>query len=148
MFSPQASVAVFEPQAKFMRDQMIGMPDASFAAQQAAGAVRLVSGHADQARVAAWTEASDRHVFAQAFYDAMTMDIRPRLATLKTPAALFYAFDVSACQQEAPTDTTFRGSYQALPHMRFRRFDNSRHFNLLDQPVSFLQALTEELALR
>jgi pimeloyl-ACP methyl ester carboxylesterase len=148
MFSPQASVAAFEPQAKFMRDQMIGMPDAAFSAQQAAGVVRLVSGPADQARVAAWALASDRHVFAQTFYDAMTMDVRPRLATLKTPATLFYAFDASAGQQEAPTDAMFRGGYQTLPNMRFRRFDNSRHFIMLDQPMAFVQALAEELALR
>jgi pimeloyl-ACP methyl ester carboxylesterase len=147
MFSPQASVAAFAPQANFMRDQMIGMPDAAFAAQQALGVVRLVSGSADQARVAAWTVASDRHVFAQAFYDAMTMDVRPRLATLKTPATLFYAFDASAGQQEAPTDAMFRGAYQTLPHIRFRRFDNSRHFIMLDQPMAFVQALAEELAL-
>lgn len=148
MFSPQASVTAFAPQAKFMRDQMIGMPDAAFAAQQAAGVARLVSGPADQARVAAWTVASDRRVFAQAFYDAMTMDLRPRLATLKTPATLFYAFDASAGQQEAPTDAMFRGAYQALPHMRFRRFNNSRHFIMLDQPMAFVQALTEELTQR
>lgn len=147
MFSPQASVAAFAPQVNFMRDQMIGMPDAAFAAQQAAGVVRLVSSPADQARVAAWTVASDRHVFAQAFYDAMTMDVRPRLATLKTPVTLFYAFDASAGQQEAPTDAMFRGAYQTLSHMRFRRFDSSRHFIMLDQPIAFVQALTEELAL-
>jgi pimeloyl-ACP methyl ester carboxylesterase len=41
----------------------------------------------------------------------------------------------------------FRGAYQTLPHMRFRRFDNSRHFIMLDQPIAFVQALTEELAL-
>jgi hypothetical protein len=57
------------------------------------------------------------------------------------------AFDASAGQLEAPTDAMFRGSYQAVPGMRFRRFDNSRHFIMLDQPVAFVRALTEELAL-
>ncbi len=148
MFSPAATVPAFGPQASFMRDQMLAMPQATFAAQQAVTAARLVTAPADQTLVAGWTVASDRRVFAQAFLDAMRIDVRPDLAALKTPATLFYAFDAAAGQNDAQTDALYRGAYQSLAQLKFRRFDNSRHFIMLDQPVAFVQALADELALR
>lgn len=146
MFSPQASVAAMQPQAVQMREQMKALPDAAFASQQGMGVVRLVSAPAQQAIVAGWTVASDRAVFAQALYDAMTIDVRPMLGAIKTPATLFYALDTNAGQDETQTEALYRNAYQPLTQLKFKRFDNSRHFIMLDQPDAFFKALKAELA--
>ena len=143
IFNPQATVAAMTPQAAALRDGMIGATDDAFKAQQTQSAAFLVSGPADQATVLGWSMASDRRVVAEAFYEDLTTDLRPDVAGIKTPTTLIYP--VAPGQDEAMTTQVYTAAYTAMPHFSLAKVDNSRHFEMLDQPEAFEQALEAAL---
>ncbi len=140
MFGPQVTAASVEPQARAMRDQIIAMDDAMFAAQQNIGVQRLVKTEARRAEVVTWTVASDRRTFAQAMYEVMTTDLRAEVAAATTPITVVYAFD-PAMGPEAMIDGLYRGAYASAPQVSFARIDGSFHFLMLDQPDAFAAAV-------
>jgi pimeloyl-ACP methyl ester carboxylesterase len=144
MFNPQATSAAVEPQARMMRDQLIAMDPAAFAAQQQAGMTRLVRSPERRAEIAAWTVASDRATFARAMYEVMTTDARADVARIQTPLTVVYAYD-AAMGPEAMVDGLYRGGYGAASNVRFTRIDGAFHFVMLDQAEAFAGAVSEFL---
>lgn len=144
MFGPQVTAASIEPQARAMRDQIAGLDDASFAAQQNVGIARLVKTESRRAEVVGWTLTSDRASFAEAMYEVMTTDMRPELASVTTPMTIVYAYD-AAMGPETMVDGLYRGSYAGAPDARFVRVDSSFHFVMLDQPDAFAAAVEDFL---
>jgi len=144
MFGPQVTAASVEPQARAMRDQISGMDDAAFLAQQNGGIGRLVKTEDRRAEVVAWSAASDRATFAGAMYEVLTTDMRPELATIATPITVVYAYD-AAMGPEAMIDGLYRGQYAPAPNVSFVRIDGSYHFIMLDQPALFQTAVTDFL---
>lgn len=144
MFGPQMTAAAVEPQARGMRDQLVAMDAASFAAQQNAGMARLVKSQERRAEVAAWTVASDRATFAAAMYEVMTTDMRVEVANVETPLTIVYAYD-PVMGPEAMVDGLYRGGYASAPNARFARIDGAFHFVMLDQPQAFAGAVSDFL---
>ena len=142
-FSPLATVEMVKPQAAVLRDGMMSMPAEAFKAQQAAGTARLVTSPADQAKVLDWSMTSDRRVLAESFYEDLTIDLRPDLDAIPTPAVLI--FPIAAGEDTANTEAVYKSNYAAKPNMTFSRIDNSRHFIMLDQPAAFQAALAAAL---
>ena len=143
IFNPMATVEMIKPQAAALRDGMIAAPAEAFKAQQTAGAARLVTSPADQAKVLAWSLASDRRILAESFYEDLTMDLRPGLAGIDTPTVLIYP--VATGEDATTTDAVYKTNYAAKPNITFSRIDNSRHFIMLDQPDAFYSALEAAL---
>jgi pimeloyl-ACP methyl ester carboxylesterase len=144
LFNPMATVDMVRPQAAALRDGMIAAPAEVFKAQQTAGTARLVTRPADQAKVLDWSLTSDRRVLAESFYEDLTIDLRPYLASITTPTVLIYP--VAASEDATTTETTYKANYATKPNITFSRIDNSRHFIMLDQPAAFQSAL--EVALK
>lgn len=136
LFNPNATVEAATPQATAMRDQVIALPDANFAAMQQGGVARLVLTAGNRPTVAAWTIASDRAVFARAMYEDMTTDMRGEIAAIQTPITVLYAYDASMGPAEG-VDGLWRTAYAAAPHATLTRIDGSYHFIMLDQPAAF-----------
>jgi pimeloyl-ACP methyl ester carboxylesterase len=138
LFGPQATAENVAPQAAQMRDRVLAGTQAEFAASEPAVMARLVKskGPATQAAIAA-AQASDRTVVARAMYDVMTTDIRPRLAGIKTPVVVLYAFDASAGFPQAAVDGIYQSGYAQLPNKRLIRVDNAYHFIQIDEPEAF-----------
>lgn len=136
LFNPAATVEAVTPQAAAMRDQIIAMPDANFAAMQQGGVARLVLSPAQRPTIAGWTIASDRGVFARAMYEDMTTDMRGEIAQIQTPITVLYAYDTTMGPQAA-IDGVWRNAYAAAPHATLARVDGSYHFIMLDQPAAF-----------
>jgi pimeloyl-ACP methyl ester carboxylesterase len=85
-----------------------------------------------------WAVASDKSVVAQATYDDMTTDLRPKLENIKIPVTVLYPWDSKSGYSQAQTDWFYQQNYAALPNKTFARIDNSYHFIMLDQPEAFL----------
>ena len=85
VFDPAATVDSARPQAQVMHDQFIAMPNDQFAASAPFYTDRLVKEPEGQRQVSASSIASDRTVFANAMLEDLETDIRPELATIKTP---------------------------------------------------------------
>lgn len=143
IFNPAATVDILKPTATAMRDGMISTPAEAFKSQQSQTTQSMVTAPADQARMLDWSMTSDRRVLAQSFYDDLTIDLRPDLATIATPTTLIYP--VGAGQNAEATDAIYKSNYATKPAMTFNRIDNSRHFIMLDQPEAFYKAMDAAL---
>ena len=144
VFGPQATAAGVEPQARMMRDQLIALDAASFAAQQQMGVGRLVKTESYRQTIADWSVASDRTAFAQSMYEVMTTDMRGEVANVQTPLTIVYAYD-PAMGPETMIDGLYRGGFGPAPNATFVRIDGSYHFIMVDQPAAFQAAVANFL---
>ena len=74
-------------------------------------------------------------------YEDLTTDLRPRLASIKTPATLLYPYDASLAPDPAKVDAVYTNAYSTMPNLKVHRIDNSRHFIMYDQPAAFDSAV-------
>jgi pimeloyl-ACP methyl ester carboxylesterase len=138
VFNPNATVDQVRPQAEAMRASVLQFTPEAYAAQSAQTAAYLVNDAAAQKLVAASSQASDRHVMANAMYEDLTTDLRPALASIKTPTTLLYPFDAKAVGPDSTKiDAVYTGAYSTMPNLKIKRIDDSRHFIMYDQPAAF-----------
>lgn len=130
---PTATVAMMEPQAVMLRDQLLGlarsggtMPPATNNALTEAGKAKIVE----------WTRAVDLRAVAWALHEDMVTDARPGLAGLNVPLTLLYPVSGSEADQ-ARTRALYTGAYADVRGARLVAIEQSAHFIMLDQPVAF-----------
>jgi pimeloyl-ACP methyl ester carboxylesterase len=142
VFAPEATVDVVKPQAAAMRDQIIVASPDVYAAMANQTASFLVLNSDARKLVAASSIASDRTVMANAMYEDLVTDLRPRLATIKTPTTLLYPYDAAAVGPDSTKiDTVYTSAYSTMPNLKIHRIDDSRHFIMYDQPAAFDKAV-------
>lgn len=140
LFGPTATVAMVEPRGKAMRDQMIasfGKPTDPATAEAVANSLALKP--ESRAKVKAWAMAADPRVTGEAMYEDLTTDLRPDLATIRTPITLVYPWAAAVPKERA--DMLYKGAYAAAPAMTYVDIGDSAHFVMLDQPTAFAAAL-------
>ncbi|NYF89324.1 alpha/beta hydrolase [Tunturiibacter empetritectus] len=140
VFDPAATVESVAPQAKAAHDQFVAMPNDQFAASSPLYTNRLVKDPEGQRLVSASSIASDRTVFANAMLEDLGTDLRPQLATIKTPMTLLYPYETA----EGPANQVtalYTTAYAAKPNLKILRIDDSRHFIMYDQPAAFDKAV-------
>ena len=140
IFSPTATVEMVRPQGQQMRDSLLAQPADQFAAGQQMMVSRLAASLEGQKAVVADSIASDRTVFANAFLEDLTTDLRPRMASIKTPVTVLYPWS-AAEGSKAEVDSLYRGAFAAMPQARLVRIEGSSHFIMFDQPAAFHQAV-------
>ncbi len=143
MMGPQATAETVRPMAAQIRDASAAAPDAAYAQMMTPQINGMVSGDADRQVVLGWALASDRGVVARALYDDVTLDLRPRLAAIRTPIVLLYP---NRAPDPAKTDQVYLPLYAGAPAIALKRVDSARHFIMLDQPQAFADALDAFLA--
>lgn len=89
--------------------------------------------------------ASDLRVVAQAMYDDMITDVRPRLKDIAAPVTMLYPQD-DRLVTKAEADALYAGAYAGTPKLTLKRIEGSYHFIMQDQPSAFAGALDEFLA--
>jgi pimeloyl-ACP methyl ester carboxylesterase len=146
MFGPTATAESARPFADQAVGMILGADAASFRTQQAATAQALSRTPSEQARIVAWSMASDRHAMASAMKDVMTTDARPGLAGMTTPVTALYAADADGGAPAAMADGIWGREYAALPGVTLIRVDGSRHFIMADQPERFAELVDAFLA--
>ena len=146
LFSPAATVAMVEPQAKAMRDmQAAGYGKPADDAMATATANRLALKPASRAKVVSWVKTADPRVSAQAMYEDMTTDLRPAMKAIATPITLIYPWN-DAGPAKAAADALYKTAYAEAPHVTFVDIGDAAHFVMLDQPAAFETAVTGFLA--
>jgi pimeloyl-ACP methyl ester carboxylesterase len=136
VFSPGATVENLRPQAQAMATQMLNMPADQFAASQPLFASHIVTTPEGIKAVSASSISSDRTVFVNAMLEDLATDLRPQLASIKTPMTLLYPYETT---QGSATEVAalYTSAYAAKPNLQIIRIDNSRHFIMYDQPAAF-----------
>ena len=141
LMGPATTVESITPRAAGLRDMLIGQTPEAFAAGQAqtmAGLVKSPRGRSDSL---AWSMATDRSVMARAMYDVMTTDLRPVLATVRTPVTVVYARDDAMGVGAGFVQPMYEDNYAALPDKTLVVVDGALHFVMLDQPDAFAAAV-------
>src|SRR3546814_19423208 len=90
-------------------------------------------------KVAAWVTATDARVSGQAMYEDMTTDLRPDMAAIATPITLVYPYSAGLPKERA--DAFYRAEYAKAPNVTFVPVADSAHFEMLDQPAAFAEAV-------
>ncbi len=138
IFLRGATVAMVEPQAKAMRDQIAasyGKPANAASAEATANGLAMTPDA--RVKVKAWALAADPRVVGQALYEDMTTDLRPDIASIATPITAIYP---------AQGDDLYHALYGKAPKMTYVPVAATAHFVMLDQPEAFAKALTTFLA--
>ena len=146
LFSPAATAAMVEPQARAMRDAQVasyGKPVSDAAAQAIAD--RLALKPVARALVSSWAKAADPRVSGAAMYEDMTSDLRPVMKTIATPITLVYPWSADG-PTSLQADALYRAAYKDAPHVTFVDIGEAGHFVMLDQPVAFEDAVGAFLA--
>jgi pimeloyl-ACP methyl ester carboxylesterase len=146
LFSPAATVAMVEPQARAMRDAQVasyGKPVSDAAVQAIAD--RLALKPVARALVSSWAKAADPRVSGAAMYEDMTSDLRPVMKTIATPITLVYPWSAGG-PTRPQADALYRAAYKDAPHVTFVDIGEAGHFVMLDQPVAFEEAVGAFLA--
>lgn len=146
MFGPTATAESAKPFADQAASMILSADTASFRTQQEATAQGLSRTPSEQARIVAWSLATDRHAMASAMKDVMTTDARPGLAAMTTPVTALYAADADGGAPAAMADAMWTREYAALPGVTLIRVDGSRHFIMADQPERFAELIDAFLA--
>ncbi|MBO9715005.1 MAG: alpha/beta hydrolase [Sphingomonas sp.] len=142
IFVPNAQVAMIEPRAAAMRDQMkasYGKPADKAGADATAAFLALKP--ESQVRVSAWAQASDPRVSGQAMYEDLTTDLRPDMAAIATPITLVYPWSAKLPREQA--DAFYRAEYAKAPHVTYVPIGDAAHFVMLDAPDAFAAALAD-----
>lgn len=141
LMGPTATVDQLRPVAANMRDTI-----RAATGDQPAPA-NMSNTPAGLARVAAWSNAANRAVVAQALYEDMTTDLRPDVATFgRVPVTVTYAVPNAAMAEMV--HGLYRAAYAADPDAHLVPVADSYHFIMLDQPQAFAAALEAFLAAR
>jgi pimeloyl-ACP methyl ester carboxylesterase len=141
VFNPAATVAEITPQAEAMRTGILAQTAEQAAASSTQTAGYLTLNPDAQKLVAAQSQASDRHTMVNAMFEDMTTDLRPRLASIKTPTTLLYPYDANVAPDPARIDIVYKSAYASMPNLQMHRIDASRHFLMYDQPTAFHSAV-------
>ncbi len=152
MFGPNVTADSVRPMAQSMRDGTFSPSSARREASERSIAQGLALDPQARKRIVEDGLASDAQVGGRAMYEDLTTDLRPALASIKTPTLVVYAYDPTLVFPDGtkPTagmaDAAFHSSYRTMPNVKLVRIDNTRHFIMSDQPERLDELLRPFLA--
>lgn len=142
LFDPQATVESVASQAASIRDQMASAP-AGVNAEQTAERYAIDDDAKQQ--IADWIADSDPTTVAQAFYEDMQTDLRPKLSEIEPPVTLVVPVPPEAEDQNFPQQ--YKALYSEVPELKVVSIEDARHFVMLDQPEEMTAAVEKFLGL-
>lgn len=134
----KATAASVEPMAKSMSAMLAGSNRDQFAAQTKMSMQMMITGKDDLEREVARAVRSDPAAVAKAFYELMTVDIRPDMKKVRVPL-LMIAAGASATTPEMLEGirSTYEQQIEAVSDHRVIVAEKARHFVMLDSPEWF-----------
>lgn len=146
LISPQATARDVEPIAQVACQALQFFGDQALMAQGRRLGVEL-GGATDALFGTLGWQGGDRRVLAQALYEVMTVDLRPRLADIRAPVTVVYGWSPDEASPRSRADSLFRQAYARLtPPAVFERIEGAEHMVMIDRPTQFLAAMGRFLA--
>jgi pimeloyl-ACP methyl ester carboxylesterase len=137
----EPTTASIEPVARMMRDQVAARYGKPASAESAASDVASLALKAEsRTTMAAWAAAADPRVTAQALYEDVTTDLRPSLASIKTPLTVMVPWSSAAFGKDR-TLAFYARQYSGAPSVEYVDIAEAGYFVMLDQPESFGSAV-------
>ncbi|HEV2530541.1 alpha/beta hydrolase [Phenylobacterium sp.] len=144
--NPAATSDSVRPMAAKIRDGMTASAGPVTAASLEPQMKSMSKDAASVHMIAEWGAVSDRSVVGRAMYEDMTLDLRPGLASIKTPIVLLYPDNVPLGVPAGMMQKVYPMVYAPAPTVTPKLVANSQHFIMLDQPQAFAEALDAFLA--
>jgi pimeloyl-ACP methyl ester carboxylesterase len=143
LMDPAATVESVKPTAAMMRSKIAasyGKP--ADPATIEANVKSLALKPESISRMKQWAGAADSRVTAQALYEDLTTDIRPQLASIRTPVTLIVPWSAQGFGEER-TLAFYKRQFATLANVKFVGVADAGHFVMLDQPHAFADALRD-----
>ncbi|GAW41708.1 Pimeloyl-[acyl-carrier protein] methyl ester esterase [Brevundimonas sp. SH203] len=92
-------------------------------------------------------QGGDRRVLAQGLYEALTVDLRPRLPEITAPVTVVYGWTRDPENPRNRLEGLYRYGFQGLRRPpRFERIEGAGHQVMIEQPGPFLSAVRRFLS--
>ncbi len=92
-------------------------------------------------------QGGDRRVLAQGLYEALTVDLRPRLSQITAPVTVVYGWTRDPENPRNRLEGLYRYGFQGLLQPpRFERIEGAGHQVMIEQPGPFLSAVRRFLS--
>lgn len=141
LFDPSATAEGSRAQAGALRDQIGSASQEQFAAQTKGSLATMITSPELAAGVAADSVKSDPRTVAEAMYEMMTTDLRPRLSKVRAKALLIGAGALVPEAARTQVADLYRGQVASIPDHQFELAAKARHFVMLDDPAFFFQTV-------
>ena len=146
LISPRATLRDVEPIAQLAYQAIQFLGDEALASRGRGMGLEL-GGAADAVFGSMGWQGGDRRVLAQALYEVMTVDLRPRLPEVAAPVTVAYGWSADQSSPRSRTDSLFRGAYAQLRRpATFEPIEGAEHMVMIDQPGRFMAAVERFLA--
>lgn len=142
----RATSAQVEPLARLGYQALLLFGDQALKSQVAAFGVDMgLAG--DMVFQGLGLQGGDRRVLAQGLYEALTVDLRPRLSQINAPVTVVYGWTRDADSPRNRLEGLYRYGFQGLPRTaRFERIEGAQHQVMIEQPQRFLAAVQRFLS--
>lgn len=92
-------------------------------------------------------QGGDRRVLAQGLYEALTVDLRPRLSQITAPVTVVYGWTRDPDAPRNRLEGLYRFGFEGLARTaRFERIEGAEHQVMIEQPQRFLAAVQRFLS--
>jgi len=92
-------------------------------------------------------QGGDRRVLAQGLYEALTVDLRPRLSEITAPVTVVYGWTPDPDAPRNRLEGLYRYGFEGLPRTaRFERIEGAEHQVMIEQPQRFLASVQRFLS--
>jgi pimeloyl-ACP methyl ester carboxylesterase len=124
--------------ARAFRDKVLAWSDAEWAQSTREMFAAMVTDKVKAEPMITAVLRSDRHAFANAFYELMSTDIRKELPKITAP--------VQALLSDSPYAQMIKTQLEAIPQHDIRIVAKTRHFVMFDDPPAYFAAVDAFLA--
>jgi len=146
IFHPNSTVEQFQPQVQAMLESLKNAPmPASGSRSDPEVYVRMSNTEQTRQTISDWAAACDQHIVTRVLCEALSTDLRGRLAELQTPTTVLYPFDGSQGTQQG-VENLYATAYAGNKKINIVKIDQARHFLMLDAPEVFMSVLKDFLA--
>lgn len=121
--------------------QLLEMDSAKFAAMAKQSASFMTLNKEKQEQLVRWIQVADRSTYVYGYIDMLKLDLREDIAKITVPVIILAA----TYPDRKVIEKTYNDQYQQLPGKTIYYADNAAHFVMYDQPVWFLQKITENV---
>ncbi len=141
--------AEVEPLAARIRAKIASAAPGERAASQRQVLAGMITDPAQQEIAFGWSMASDPTTAAQAMYEVMVADLRPKLGRVRSPALVLGSWAMT--RGAVPLEqyrATLREMYRPLPGATTAVSERAKHFIMLDEPTWFTKQVDDFLTAR
>jgi pimeloyl-ACP methyl ester carboxylesterase len=138
----EVTPAMVAPQAAVARDKIAATYGKPLSDADAERQTRGLALKPDSVtKMKAWAMKADPRVTAEILYEDLITDLRSDLPSIKAPITVLYPWNAGYPTREM-AGPFYRKQYAAAPNVTYVDIGDAAHFVMLDQPATFLKALT------